>query len=163
MIQNNNNTNLSSNSAGWAGLNRFSKTLSIFLIILILALIGAIVYMATSVEGGESFTEFYILGEEGKADIYPTEIALGDKVAIMLGIINREQEQISYMVEIRIDGITNSEMGPLSLEDGEKWEKKLSFTPVHSGEAQKVEFILYKQGQDDPYLILHLWMNVKDQ
>jgi uncharacterized membrane protein len=47
------------------------------------------------------------------------------------------------------------------LADKEKWEKQVSFTPTSVGENQKVEFLLYKGGQVEPYLSLRLLIDVK--
>ncbi len=41
---------------------------------------------------GERFTEFYILGLEGKADNYPDELTVGEEGRVILGIVNHEHE-----------------------------------------------------------------------
>jgi len=38
----------------------------------------------------EPFTEFYILGPEGKADNYPTDYVLGENGTVIVGIVNHE-------------------------------------------------------------------------
>lgn len=35
------------------------------------------------------------------------------------------------------------------------------FTPTEAGEKQKAEFLLYKTGQANSYLRLHLWVDIK--
>jgi len=37
-----------------------------------------IVYVIVTPKQGEKFTEFYILGPEGMADDYPTDLAVGE-------------------------------------------------------------------------------------
>ena len=44
-------------------------------------------------------------------------------------------------------------------EQGEKWEGEIGFAPMHTGENQKVEFLLYKDGSTEAYNSLHLWIN----
>ena len=51
-------------------------------------------------------------------------------------------------------------LGPIELYDEEKWESDIGFTPQHAGDNQKVEFSLIKNGESEPYLTLHLWINV---
>ncbi|HEX7475965.1 MAG TPA: hypothetical protein VF318_08370, partial [Dehalococcoidales bacterium] len=47
-------------------------------------------------------------------------------------------------------------------QDG-KWEQLIGFVPQHTGDNQKVEFSLYKNGETQPEDTLHLWVNVKEQ
>lgn len=152
-----------SNSSGWAGSSRLSKALSIGLLLAILAAVGAIVYMVVTPHVGEKFTEFYILGLDGKAESYPTDIALGEEARVILGIVNHEYEQVSYRVEVRLDEAANKEIGPVVLAHEEKWEQEVSFIPTRVGEDQKVEFVLCKHGQQEPHLTLRLWIDVKGE
>ena len=139
------------------------KVLSIALLVAVLAAIGALVYVLAIPKVGEKFTEFYILGPEGKAENYPAELVLGEEVGVILGIVNREYEVVSYQVEVRIDGVTSQEIRPVVLAHEEKWEQKVSFIPTKVGGNQKVEFVLYKHGQDKSHLTLRLWIEVKEQ
>ncbi len=148
-------------------LNRRGQSLldKILSIILIAAIVGAIVilgYVIVTPNAGERFTEFYILGLEGKAENYPKEVVVGDEVEVIIGIINREHETESYRLEVRIDGLRTNEVGPLVLGHDEKWEDIVSFAQYTAGNNQKVEFLLYKDGESEAYLTLHLWVNVKE-
>jgi len=58
--------------------SKFDKVLTVFLIFSILLSVAALIYVVTSPKEGEHFTEFYILGPEGKADNYTTKYALGE-------------------------------------------------------------------------------------
>jgi uncharacterized membrane protein len=137
------------------------KALSVFLALSILAAVGTIAYVMISPKTGEKFTEFYILGPEGKAEGYPTELEIGEEGIVILGIVNHEQEEeIVYRVEILIDGEVYNTVGPLRLENDEIWEEEISFSPRKAGDDQKVEFILYKQAQGEPSNSLHLWLDV---
>jgi len=60
-----------------------------------------------------------------------------------------------------IDGVKNSEVGRIELEHDEKWEGVVAFTPDTTGDNEKVEFLLYKNGEAKPSLeSLHLWVDV---
>jgi len=144
---------------GWTG-NIRDKALSIALVVSIAGAVGALGYTVASPKGGDKFTEFYVLGLSGEAVNYPKELELGEEARLIGGIINQEQETASYMVEIRIDGVKDNQTGPIELEHEKKWEQLLSFTPHRTGSSQRVEFLLYKDSQQEPYRQLHLWLDV---
>lgn len=127
----------------------------------ILGAIGVLAYTIANPKVEDNFTEFYALGLEGEAIGYPKELSVGEKGRVIVGIINHEQATVNYRLEVKIDGIRDSQIGPLMLEDGERWEEIVSFTPDRAGDNQKVEFLLHKNGEGRPYLELHLWVNVE--
>ncbi|MGA2158553.1 MAG: DUF1616 domain-containing protein [Dehalococcoidia bacterium] len=142
-------------------MSRISKSLSIVLALAILVSVVAIVYLAVTPHAGQKYTEFYILGQNGRAEDYPVELKSGDTANLVLGIINHENAQVTYRVEIAINGLKNSEIGPLPLEDKGKWEQAITFMPTTVGEHQQVQFLLFKNSESTPYLSLNLWINVK--
>jgi uncharacterized membrane protein len=137
------------------------KALSALLILLILASIVAIVWFTVLPEKGEGFTEFYILGLDGKADNYPSQIKLGDNVTISMGIINKENKATSYRTTIQIEEVAIKEIWPIILPPNEKWEQQVSFIPTKVGDNQKIEFLLYNDDGTNAYLSLNLWIDVK--
>jgi uncharacterized membrane protein len=52
---------------------------------------------------GEHFTEFYILGNEGKADNYTTNYVVGESGTIIVVIVNHGYRPINYTMEIRLE------------------------------------------------------------
>lgn len=58
-------------------------------------------YIIATPQAGERFTEFYILGLEGRAERYPTQLMVGEEGKVRVGIIDREHETASYWVEVR--------------------------------------------------------------
>ena len=92
----------------------------------------------------------------------PTDLAVGKEMTVTVGIANYDNETVSYRVEVRIDGVKNNEVQGITLERGERWENGVSFTPGVAGENQKVEFLLYKNGEVKPFFEpLRLWVDVK--
>lgn len=145
----------------WAGLNNIIDKALIFLLVLsILAVIGAFSYTIITPKAGERFTEFYVLGPEGKAENYPHELILGEEATVTLGIINHEGQEMRYHIKMTIGKAKNKEVGPLMLANGEKWENRISFTPQEAGHNQKVQFLLYKNGKSKPSETLYLFINV---
>ena len=146
---------------GW-GESRWDKVLSVILVVAIAGALGMLGYALAAPKVGERFTEFYILGLEGKAIDYPREITVGEEGKVIVGIINREHKTVSYRVEVRVDGVKNNEVGAVLLEHDEKWEGEISFVPTVAGDNQKAGFLLYKEGQSEAYQSLHLWVNVTE-
>jgi uncharacterized membrane protein len=173
----------------WEG-SLTSKVLTVLLAVCIVVAIGAIIYLVNTPNPNEKFTEFYILGLQGKAADYPSEFVLdssqqiavstkygNDPFAVYekygrvtIGIVDQEQRKTSYALEIKIDGQSAiiryrgqslARLEGIQLEHGQKWENEIGFAPAHIGENQKVEFLLYKDGAAEVYNNLHLWVNVK--
>jgi uncharacterized membrane protein len=143
----------------WYG-GTWNRVLFIILVVVILGAIGTLGYVMAKPRT-EAFTEFYILGLEGKAAGYPKEIRVGKEAKITAVIVNHQGKAVSYRVEVRIDGIKNNEVGPILLNDGQKWQETVSFTPDKVGDNQKVDFLLYKNGEAEPCLQpLNLWIDV---
>lgn len=137
------------------------KALSILLIVAIVATLGWIVYIAVTPEKSDRLTseklpeelaEFYILDAEGKVNEYQTQVSLGEPVNVVVGIVNHEYQSASYSVRIIINGFESKEVDIGTLAHGSKWEEQISFTPQVPGDAQEVNFYLYKNGGDKPYL-----------
>ena len=146
----------------WSG-HGLNRVLAVILTIVILGALGTLGYVIVEPKAGETFTEFYILGLDGNADNYPSEVKVGQDVKVIVGLVNHELELASYRVEVKIEGVKNNEVGPVVLDNGERWEEILSFIPDKVGDNEKVEFILYKNEEGEPLLEpLHLWIDVTD-
>jgi len=154
----------------WRGQSMADKVLSVVLVVAISGAIGTLGYVVATPKVGERFTEFYILGPEGEAANYTTELSVGEEGRVILGIVNHEQEEASYTVEVWIDGekaklrVEGEDKDEISvgLENEEKWEKEVGFVPQTAGKNQTVEFVLYKDGK--PYFEepLYLWIDVEE-
>ncbi|MCL0074468.1 DUF1616 domain-containing protein [Dehalococcoidia bacterium] len=146
--------------------NRLDRALSIVLILAIVGAIGTLGYVIASPRVGERFTEFYVLGLEGKAEGYPTDLTVGEEGRVILGITNREHEIMGYEIKIKVDGVLQQRIGPVELEHEESWREQVGFVPQEPGEDQKVQFVLFKirtlDAEDEPGPALHLWIDVKE-
>lgn len=145
----------------WRGQSVVDRVLSVVLVLAIVGAIGTLGYVIATPKVGERFTEFYILGLQGKAEAYPTNLKLGEKGKIILGIVNHEQEEMNYQVKVIVDGteegvkiwledenkestpIANNTINIEALANEEKWERNLLFEPLQKGERQKLEFLLF--------------------
>ncbi len=139
------------------------KVLLIIQVFAILAVFGVLAYIIAGPKMGEKFTEFYILGGEGKATDYPSELKVGQTGEVVLGIINHEYQDMSYRVEIRLAGAVVKELGPVMLEHEQEWQQEVEVTAVEVKESQKLAFLLFKGNEAEPYRSLHLWLDVKEK
>lgn len=136
------------------------RTLMIILILSILVSIITLVSVIVTPKQGEKFTEFYILGDNGKAEGYPNQMEAGNNSSVIVGITNREYMLTNYTLDISIENRSLNKM-QVQLMHNSTWEKRVFFTPENTGENLKLEFILYKEDNFTvPYRYLHLWVNV---
>jgi uncharacterized membrane protein len=173
-------------SSGWEG-NLLIKTLSIIVVVAIIGAVGVLFYSTSSSNIGEKYTEFYLLGQGGKAKDYPAEFIMkqgqvitvnpgtgvtsSDNGKVIVGITNHEEKETVYSLTVMIEGQpvkilyngdSNTQVTGIRLQQGEKWEQEVGFAPLHVGDNQIVEFLLFKDGGQAPYQELHLWVNVKE-
>jgi len=114
----------------------------IILAILIMPFIGEI-YLISSPQPGKAFTEFQILGPDGKADNYPTNLAAGESGNLIISIINHESTDTTYKLIVKLNqNILKNEK--ITLANSEKKEISFTFKPSTAGNNQKLEFLLYK-------------------
>ena len=124
--------------------------------------VAALFYVIATPRAPETFTDFYVLGSEEMAEDYPRELVLGEQAELTLGIVNHEHQDMSYTVEVRLDGEKVQEIAPINLAHEGEWREKVSLVPAKAGDDQKLEFLLYKGEGIDPYLTLYLWLDVKE-
>jgi uncharacterized membrane protein len=143
------------------------KALTFILLVSILLSIFAVAFVVMVPKQGEKFTEFYILGPEGKADKYPTKFTLGDQKPLIVGIVNHEYRNVSYDLVVKLND-TNSRVTDLYAEkilvsDNQTVEKTIMLKPDRVGTNMKLEFLLYADGNmTAPYRECHLWINVTE-
>jgi uncharacterized membrane protein len=144
----------------WRELSKADKALSVGLISCVVLSGALMVNFAATPRVGERFTEFYVLGPTGKVEGYPTTMTLGESGTVILGVVNHEYNEVAYTIVIRLDGETVGTIEGIGLEHEGKWEQAVTFTPDKAGEKLKLEFLLYMNGEAEPYRSLHLWITV---
>lgn len=144
---------------GFSGETRLEKVLSIILVCSIILAISTTIYLIVTPKQGEKFTEFYILGPEGKASNYPTNLTSNSNGTVIIGIVNHEYANTTYLLRITSNGNLLDEYN-ITLTPDQKYEFPYTFTVGDPGQ-RKLEFLLYKQpNTQDVYRSLHLWLNV---
>ena len=155
----------------WDGLPRCSqlsviwslhirnRILSAILLLAILSAIGAIIYLVVASKTSGGFTEFYLLGLNGKAENYPTSLRVGEEGKVIVGITNREHKTMTYRVEVSVNGTVVNTIEAVTLKPDEDKQHVTGFRLAKSGEKQKVEFLLYRPVDDVAYRKLHLFVD----
>lgn len=140
---------------------KLDMILAIILIFSILLGIVMTIYIITTPKTGDKFTEFYILGPNGKADNYPSQLIIGSPANVTTGVVNHEYSRINYTLEVALDKEVLNQTR-LSLDHNETWENYITFVPNKGGTKMKLELWLFKDDNfTSPYRDLHTWVNVK--
>lgn len=143
---------------------RLDRVLTVILLLSIIASIAVLAYVIAVPKQGEKFTEFYILGPNGKAENYPEYFRLGESKPVIVGVINHEYRNVTYDLVITLNdsnSITQLYSERLTIADNETWEKTIPITPDRTGTDMQVKFLLYADGNmTAPYRDLHLWVDV---
>ena len=96
-------------SGGFGRESGTGKVLSVILVLSILLAVGATGYIIVKPKVGESFTEFYILGADGKASGYPTNLTSGESGNLIIGIVNHENKNATYHLVVTSDGVVQTD------------------------------------------------------
>lgn len=100
----------------------------------------------------EHFTEFYILGPEGKAENYPTDFVPGESGIVIVGITNHEQEPVNYTMDVRLENKSlplPSDQKNIHLGNNETWQKAITITPSIEGINLRLDFLLYNEDKKE--------------
>jgi uncharacterized membrane protein len=150
-----------SNTVGYPiGMKRALRTgLTLLLGVAFVGSAAGVVYVATDPPPAtETHTEFYVLGPNGTASDYPTDLSVGASGSVTVGVVNHEHTSMSYSMELRLGNRTVRDR-TLSLADDRTWERELEFTAEESGRT-RLSLLLYRGGSSSPYRTLGVWIDV---
>jgi uncharacterized membrane protein len=137
--------------------DRFSTGILIFSIVLAISLVY---FVITVPKIGEKFTEFYILGPEGKADNYSTDLKYNSPSQVLIGVSNHEYIPVNYTVQVVLEENILTDTW-FRLNHNETWEQNVTYIPEKIGENMKLEFLLFKEDNfTAPYRELNMWVNI---
>ncbi len=142
------------------------KILTIILVISIIIAVSVLIYVIAVPKEGETFTEFYIVNENGTAENYPGDLTIGENGTVIVGVICREHERSTYTIVIELVNLTGErenitlQQYDLTLEHDQRNETVFNFIVSENG-TYKLQFLLYIDDNKGPYRELHLWINVK--
>lgn len=140
---------------------QLSRTLTAVLFVAVLMGLIGIVYLAvTPYQQTDPHTEFYVLGPDGAADGYPSNLTVSETGRFILGVTNNEHQETTYTAVIEHeDGFIYRET--LTLADGETWEDEIEISFDEPGE-HRLEILLYlgEDVGDDEEPYRELWMTI---
>jgi uncharacterized membrane protein len=117
------------------------RTLSIIIgIFLIIGIIG-VIYISFTPYEVDNYTEFYLLGPDGNAGNYPTNLTTGETGKLTVGIVNHEYSNTSYLLKITKNNGTLKEES-FTLENNQN--KSIPFEFKAETGQYKIQFDLYK-------------------
>lgn len=138
--------------------DRIDRLLTIVLILSIIASLILLVYVIAAPKQGEKFTEFYILGPGGKASDYPRNASPAKPVNLIVGVVNHEYSIINYSLKVKIKNDTFLEQ-KIRLTHNQTLEEPVRFSINTTGSDMKLEFLLFREDNAEPYRETHLWIN----
>jgi uncharacterized membrane protein len=145
----------------WSDKTKGTKVIHTALLITGFLLIVTLVFILSSPKTGKNFTEFYITGLDDVTAGYPEQLQAGENGTVKAVIINNEKQKTRYRIEIWVDGDIIQTISPIYLENLEKWERTVLFKAEKLNDTVKVDFLLFRDGQDmKPYRQLRLWAEI---
>jgi len=131
--------------------------------IIAILIVSAMLIYAKWTNEPEKFTALYILGANGKAEDYPTQVRVGEPSTILVGIENYEHELVNYTLLVKLAGITLTQED-IRLDHEKKWVNNVTFIPEMTSSIafagankSKLEFQLLKGNVS--YRSVHLLVN----
>lgn len=135
--------------------------LGLALTLAVVAVVGVLAWKVQQPRPGDAFTEFYVLGAQGMLQDYPVNLQVGETQDYNLGVINHENETVTFTIQAFLGDIQAGSLGPLALDDGQSWDGEINVTPAVVGKSQKLEFRLYRDPADVVYRTVHLFVDVR--
>jgi len=150
-------------TAAWSTSDNLFRSLVIILSCAIVIGTGFLAHFLTNPDTEmQPYTQFYVLGEGGQASNYPRDLTAGKEATIVLGIVNRENRQTEYDLQITLGKDIIQSPSPIQLSPDEKWEQPITFTAQRTGSNQALRFVLCDD-MGSPCEIRDLRINVHSQ
>ncbi len=143
---------------------RLERILRVFLIICIILTLFTAAYTIINpgqVQVGDdetNSTNFYIKGMDVHASNYTINLTSGTKTNLTMVLVNQEGSTVNYRLLIRVNS-SILKQDNITLQNNEKMEIPFNFTAGTPGE-RKMEFLLYKLPDKNPYQKRDLWMKI---
>jgi uncharacterized membrane protein len=125
---------------------KFLTNVSVALVIVVL---GAVIFSIILPPPGEQYTEFYLVpgNEAGK---YAAPALAGQPVTVKIAVVNHLDQKQTYRIEARLNNKIISRENIPDLLPSQKLEVPLAVLVPDPGQNQKVEFFLYRAGEQSP-------------
>jgi len=146
---------------GYKVYQQFNSIWVAIVLVVVFIIFGIIINLIMEGQAPTNTTAFYLLGAGGKAGNYPAQVNLGSPFPITIGIINNENEPITYHVDLQIDQRDPESLATVVLNPGEKWEQSFDLLIEQAnGSEALVGFYLHKGSAGEVYRSLHFWVQI---
>jgi uncharacterized membrane protein len=141
---------------------RARRLLTLTVALLLLAAVSGTLYVATTdFETGETYSEFYVLNENGTAAGYPTNLTTGEERTVLLGIGNHENERVTYRMEVAWND-TTVESREVTVEADRTEEFVVAVSAPDTPGNYRLDFLLYRTTEStEPYKNVYLNVEVR--
>ncbi|MBN2550182.1 MAG: DUF1616 domain-containing protein [Anaerolineales bacterium] len=142
----------------WSNKSRLDKWLlaSQAAVLVIMLLVGGrLLWLTSNIQ--PQFTEFYLLGSQGKAGNYPDLVPPGSPAGIIVGIVNQLGEPQEYHIYYQINQDPAVKITQITLQPGERWETPISVELPNVIGKQKITLFLSDAQGNRLADSLHVW------
>lgn len=130
-------------------------------IVLITAVIGLVVYVIAPIPATPPYTELYVLNEQGHAANYPSNLTVGERGTIIVGIENHEHQTKTYTLVVEHGGEKVSER-EVDVERGATWRGTVTFSFDAPG-TKRLQLFLYRgMPSGEPYREVYIQVHVTE-
>ncbi len=167
------------NMPDWEDYDTIDKLLVVGTVVLLISSVVLAAYIVVTPRQGERFTELYILGPEGMADGYQTHLQVNESSHLIIGVVNREHEDMEYELVIGLghepDTMENTGGIPddfqfalynntyrsvtVPVPDGSRWEQHANISVSEPGQYRLGIFLTV---DGSVYRRVHLWVTVTE-
>lgn len=131
-------------------------------IVLVSAAIGLVVYVVAPITSAPPYTELYVLNEEGHAANYTSNLSVGERSTIIVGIENHEHQTETYTLVVERGGETVDKRD-VDVERGATWRGTVTFSFDSPGK-QRLQVFLYRGvPSGEPYRDVYLQVRVTEE
>jgi len=140
--------------AWWLGLARPRR--AAFVILTVVVLTGTLAFTSMLALPPDPYTEFYMLGTDQVAGLYPGAGNTGTDLVVHLGIVNHEAHDETYTIVVMVDQKILQQTPPIGVPEGQRWENDLSIARPAGGLSHIIEYELLRSRDAVPYRTLRV-------
>jgi len=114
---------------------------------------------------GEEFTELYVLGPNGTAEDYPSDVTPGEEAMLTVGVENHESGSRQYRLVLQWNDSLEVER-QLQIAYGATWQRRVEITAPQREGSYRLRILLYRNSQatdESPYRRLYLTVKVGEK
>jgi uncharacterized membrane protein len=146
----------------WSKRSRRENVLAIVEMVAIgLLLLSGAHLLWVSAHSEAQFSEFYLLGPDGKAANYPKQVTAGSSIETTIGIKNHEGQAVEYGLAYQVEDGHTRFLHSVPLQPEQVWQSQFDIQVPDIAGLHKVIFTFWNAETGQVYDTLHLWVGVE--